>query len=349
MFRGLIGIDMRLLRISKGIIFSTGIFLITLLLYSCNSNDPLSDNPDDLIDLPGFPAFITPINEYFELQINGDHSIDGTSYKLKIGGAVNNPSEFTLEELRKLEMVEKTLTVECIENPANGKLLGTATWKGFDLYKLLENLGIEDGVTFVKYICSDGYFTYNTIEELREREIVGALYMNDEPIPEKYGFPLRILFPGYYGVRQPGWVVEIELLSSGIRDFWGQTQFEKWNTDSAMAVDSKIFYPTKSDTVILGDKLTIAGAAYGSRRISSVEVTVDDGETWLPATIKQSLDQDYVWVFWEVSFIPQSTGSLKIRARATGEDGRVQPREDLLYLDGTNAWPRASVTVKDAS
>ena len=338
---------MRLLRFFKEIIFSAGIFLITLLLCSCETNYAAGDNPDDLIDLPGFPAFITPIQDYFVLQINGNHAIDGDGYKLKITGAIKSPAEFSLEELRNLEMVEKTLTVECIHNPVNGKLLGTATWKGFDIYKLLEHLGIEEGVSFVKYVCSDGYFTYNTIEELRERDIVGALYMNDEPIPEKYGFPLRILFPGYYGVRQPGWVVEIELLSSGIRDFWGQTQFEKWNTDSAMAIDSKIFFPAKNDTLFLGGNQKIAGAAYGSRRISSVEITVDDGETWIPATIKQSLDQDYVWVFWEVDFIPQSVGTLSIRARAIGEDGRVQPRVDNLYLDGTNAWPRVTVFVKN--
>lgn len=336
---------MRLLRNPKGVLFSTGIFLVMLLIYSCDTNAPADDNPDDLIDQPGFPSFITPINEYFELQINGDHTVDGASYKLKIEGAVNSPTEFSLEELRNMEMVEKTLTVECIENPINGKLLGTATWKGFRLYPLLEELGIEEGVSFVKYVCSDGYFTYNTIEELREGEIIGALYMNDEPIPEKYGFPLRILYPGYYGVRQPGWVVKIELLSSGIRDFWGQTQFEKWNTDSSMAIDSKIFFPSKNDTLILGENLTIAGAAYGSRRISSVEVTVDDGKTWMPATIKQSMDQDYVWVFWELEFTPQSAGNLSIRARATGQDGRVQPRDDFIYLDGTNAWPRVLVFV----
>ena len=346
MYRGLIWKGMRLLRNSIGVVFSTGIFLITLPFTSCETNSPADDNSDDLIDLPGFPSFITPINEYFELQINGDHSIDGASYHLKIGGAINSPTEFSLEELRNLEMVEKTLTVECIENPINGKLLGTATWKGFNVFKLIEELGIREGVSFVKYVCSDGYFTYNTIEELRESEIIGALYMNDEPIPEKYGFPLRILFPGYYGVRQPGWVVEIELLSSGIRDFWGQTQFEKWNTDSSMAIDSKIFFPAKNDTIILGENVTIAGAAYGSKRISLVEVTIDDGETWMAATIKQSMDQDYVWVFWELEFTPLSAGNLSIRARATGQDGRMQPREDFLYLDGTNGWPRVSAYVK---
>ncbi len=152
-------------------------------------------------------------------------------------------------------MVEKTLTVECIGNPANGDLLGTATWKGFSVYDLLKNLGIKDGASSVKYLCADGYFTFNTLEELQNREVLGALYMNGEHIPAKYGFPLRIIFPGYHGVRQPGWVVEIELLETGIEDYWSQTQMEIWNTDSSMDIDSKIFFPENNDTLTLGENV----------------------------------------------------------------------------------------------
>ena len=107
--------------------------------------------------------------------------------------------------------------------------------------------------------------------------------MNDEPIPRKFGFPLRIIFPGYYGVRQPGWVVEIELLSSGIKDYWGEAQFQNWHTDSSMSVDSKVFFPANRDTLTLGENVRIGGAAYGSKRISGVELTLDDGKTWIPA------------------------------------------------------------------
>jgi DMSO/TMAO reductase YedYZ molybdopterin-dependent catalytic subunit len=297
--------------------------------------------------LPGFPPFITPVEDYFSLQITGNHQIDAEGYELKISGGVDNPASFSLEDLRNLEMKERTLTVECIHNVPNGQLLGTATWKGFDVYSLLEGLGIRDGVKFVKYLCSDGYFTYNTLEELRNGEVLGALYMNGEPIPEKFGFPLRILFPGYYGVRQPGWVVEMELLSEGTMDFWGETQFETWKTDSAMAVDSKIFLPGNRDTLFVGEEITIGGAAYGSRRISAVQVTLDGGMTWIPAVVKRSMDQDFVWVFWEAKYTPVSEGFLSIRARATGSDGMVQPREDHTYLDGTNAWPQVTVYVKE--
>ncbi len=323
--------------------------MMALAINNCESKYLDPQNPDGSDNLGDYPPFITPTIEYFDVSIAGKPAIDGDSFQLKISGAVNNPAEFSLEELRSLEMVEKTVTIECIGNPANGDLLGTATWKGFSVYDLLENLGIKDGATFVKYTCADGYFTFNTLEELKNREVTGALFMNDEPIPTKYGFPLRIIFPGYYGVRQPGWVVKIELLGSGIRDYWNQSQMEIWNTDSSMAIDSKIFFPENNDTLTLGDNLRIGGAAYGGKRISSVEITVNDGETWIPAIKKQSLEQDYVWIFWEVNFVPQSVGAITIRARATAQDGRVQPRADSKYLDGINSWPWVTIYVKDGS
>ncbi len=324
-----------------------GITALALILMGCESGKRDGQLPDEPYSLSDFPPFITPAEEYFDLSLGAKPSINADEYRLKITGAVNNPAEFSLEELKSLDMVEQTVTIECIHNQPNGSLLGTATWKGFRLYNMLKELGIQDGVSFVKYRSADGYFTYNTLEELQNGNVLGALYMNGDPIPAKFGFPLRIIFPGYYGVRQPGWVTEIELLGSGIRDFWSQTQFKKWDTDSAMSIDSKIFFPGKNDTLALGEEVRIGGAAFGSRRIARVEITTDDGETWIPATKVQEVDQDHVWVFWEARITPSSAGHLTIRARAIAGNGRVQSRDDNDYLDGTSAWPRVTLYVKE--
>jgi DMSO/TMAO reductase YedYZ molybdopterin-dependent catalytic subunit len=321
-----------------------GISAIMIIITSCEFNNRDQQNPGGANKLKDFPDFITSVNSYFDYRIAGIPSIDGNSYKLKISGAVDKPATFSLEELRRLEMVEKTLTIECIGNPANGNLLGTATWKGFRVYDLLESLGIRDGASTVKYISGDGYFTYNTLEELKAREVLGALYMNKDPITPKFGFPLRIIFPGYYGVRQPGWIVEMEVLKTGISDFWSPSG---WKTDSSMVIDSKIFFPPDNTRFATGENIRIGGTAYGSRRISLVEITVDDGETWIPADIQRSINQDYVWVFWEVNFIAKTPGSIRIQARATSQDGRIQPQVDNESLDGTNSWPVVIITAED--
>lgn len=318
--------------------------VILFCIGSCDKKNNGGETPGGPNDPVDFPAFITLVNDYLDIRIDGIPEISGDTYQLKISGAVNSPATFSLEELRNLELVERSLTVECIENPANGDLLGTVTWKGFNLYALLDGLGIKEGTSTVKYTCADGYYTYNTLEELQNNGVLGALYINGESIPPKYGYPLRIIFPGYYGVRQPGWIVEIELMEEEVEDYWSATG---WHTDSSMAIDSKIFFPADNYSLSLGESVNIGGAAFGSRRVASVELTADGGASWYPTTIQQKLDQDFVWIFWEASFTPASAGTFTIQARATGMDGRVQPAIDNEYLDGTNSWPAITINVVD--
>jgi DMSO/TMAO reductase YedYZ molybdopterin-dependent catalytic subunit len=319
-----------------------GMLAMVLIIRSCESNQdqPFPDGSDRLLD---FPEFITPNEEYFETRIAEIPAITADSYQLIIFGAVDNPAAYSLEELRNLEMVERTLTVECIGNPVNGNLLGTAVWEGFRVYDLLKSLGIKDGASAVKYHCADGYYTYNSLEELQNSEVLGALYMNNESIPAAYGFPLRIIFPGYHGVRQPGWILKIELLESEDVDYYSRSG---WHTDSSMAVDSKIFFPLNNTRFSLGESVKIGGAAYGGKRISSVEITLDEGKTWIPAITHQSVDQDYVWIFWEVNITPQYAGTLTIQSRATARDGRTQPGADSEFRDGKNSWPTVSISVE---
>ena len=325
-------------------IFGFSIPAMVLIFSSCTTEKDDNETPGNKEAV--FPDFITPSSDYYDTRIDGIPEIDGGSYELKISGAIDNPRTFSLEELGKLEMVKKPLTIECIGNSANGSLIGTAEWRGFRVYDLLESLGIQEGASVVKYISADGYFTYNTLDELQEREVLGALYMNDASIPPLYGYPLRIIFPGYYGVRQPGWVVEMDVLKTGPEDFWSGSG---WKTNTPMTVDSKIFFPGNNDRFNTGDSIRIGGAAYGASRISSVEVTLDKGETWVPATITRSMDQDYVWVFWELMITPQEPGTITISSRATSADGAVQPGVDTDYLDGTNSWPEVSIKVLNGS
>jgi len=320
-----------------------GIAALLLCMYCCESEttEPTVYGASNINAV--FPSFITPVEDYFDTRIGEIPVIATDSYQLIISGAVDRPGTFSLEELMDLALVSRTLTTECIGNPGNGDLLGTAEWKGFLVYDLLEGLGIIEEASTVKYISADGYYSYNSLEELKKGEIIGALFMNDNVIPAKYGFPLRIIFPGYYGVRHPGWIKEIEVLESGDEDFWTKLG---WQTDSAMAVDSKIFFPANNSTFTPKDTIKIGGAAYGGKRISFVEISLDDGLTWIPTTIRQRVDNDFVWIFWEFNLLPQPQGIITIRSRATTTDGIVQPWEDNDYLDGTNSILSITISVE---
>jgi DMSO/TMAO reductase YedYZ molybdopterin-dependent catalytic subunit len=162
-------------------------------------------------ELQGFPPFITPAADYYITRIGRVPKIDPETYRLEVKGLVENSRSFGLQELYAQPMKELTLTVECIGNPPNGPLLSTATWKGFLLYDFLESLGISKGAVAVRYEGKDGYFASHSLDQVKNNNVFVALYMNGDPIPPLQGFPLRILNPGYHGVKQPAWITTIEV------------------------------------------------------------------------------------------------------------------------------------------
>ena len=57
-----------------------GSSLFAIAISSCEHNNREDQNPRHLTD---FPEFITPNEKYFKINIAGNHTIDGSTYRLK--------------------------------------------------------------------------------------------------------------------------------------------------------------------------------------------------------------------------------------------------------------------------
>ena len=307
-----------------------------LVFLSCMSKNPT-------VNESGFPDFISSADDYYVTRISSVPEIDADNYSLEIAGLVDNPRAFSLEELYSMEMQELPLTVECIGNSPSGALISTAVWKGFKLYELLQSLGIKDAATGVRYEAADGYYASHTMDQLRENGVLLALYMNDEPIPPLHGFPIRVLNPGYYGVKQPAWVVRIEVIDRSMKDYW---EDRGWDCSPPMAVDSQVFQPQNNAAVKVDEPLRFTGSAFGGTRIARVELTTDGGESWTTADIVRNMDADNVWVFWEVELRFSEAGSYLVNVRATDIHGNTQEEDDPSAYDGSNDWPVVRVKVE---
>ena len=309
-----------------------GITLMLVLLAGCK---PAA--------LSGFPDFITNNEDYFITHVGNVPAIDGASYELKISGLVASPGSWSLAELRKLKLDTLPVTIECIGNPAGGRYIGTAVWKGFKVYDFLVSLGLDDRATGVKYTAADGYYASHTLDQLKNGPVIGALYMNGESLPPEHGFPLRIINPGYYGAKQPAWVVEIEVIDRPLEDYWHDWG---WDVNPPMPVDSIIFFPENGYTVSAGKRVQVGGAAFGGTRIKRVEVTADNGTTWQQADIVKSMDADNVWIFWKTEVVFPAPGIYTVRSRSTDTSDTMQPETDPLGNNGNNGQPAVRLTVQ---
>ncbi|MFW9811978.1 MAG: molybdopterin-dependent oxidoreductase [Candidatus Thorarchaeota archaeon] len=289
-----------------------------------------------------FPDFFTSNEDYYITRIGSVPNIDRDTYRLEITGFVDNPRSFNLVELRALNLTDLPLTIECIGNGPNGKLIGTAMWRGFNVYDLLVSLGLAENATGVRYTAADGYYASHTMDQLRDNQVLGALYMNGVEIPQVQGFPLRILNPGYYGVKQPAWVTGIEVIDRPLEDYW---QDRGWDTSPPMDIDSMIFFPTSPTTVNVSEVFRVGGCAFGGTRVKLVEYTLDNGGTWFDAPIVQQIDADNVWVFWEFTVSFQEVGQVTIKTRATDINDVQQIPLDSQWQDGTSSWPSITINV----
>ena len=318
----------------------------TVLLMGCEETEDTPLDEPETLDLSAFPDFITSNENYFITRIGSVPEVEIESYHLIIDGSVGHPDTLELSELNDLPQQEVLLTIECIGNPGNGSLVSTARWRGFDLYQLLSSKGISSAAEAVKVHCADGYYVTYPMDQVQSGSMIGALHMNDEILPVLHGYPLRIIIPGYYGVKQPAWVTRLEVLEQAGDDFWNQYN---WDTSPSMPIDSKIIFPWNGHSYQVGDTLEVRGTAYGGRKVASISITLDDGISWVPSTILKQEEMDHVWVFWQAQVVLGEAGQIFIRSRAIDSSGNIQPMHDDDHLDGTDLWGGVRITVADSS
>ena len=80
--------------------------------------------------------------------------------------------------------------------------------------------------------------TYNTSlyrEELTGDDVLLAFRLNDEPLEEGYGFPLRLVVPSKYAYKSALWVVRIRFTRAKELGFWERRGYsdsaDVWKND----------------------------------------------------------------------------------------------------------------------
>jgi DMSO/TMAO reductase YedYZ molybdopterin-dependent catalytic subunit len=184
-----------------------------------------------------------------------------------------------------------------------------------------------------------------SVEDARNPNYILAYEMNGEPLPEKNGFPLRLIVPGWYGVANVKWLQRIELSDRRLqsqfmaRDYVTVREVEQdgetvWTETGVrhMRLKSAPARVTKAE-----DAYRITGAAWGAP-IAKVEVQIDDGP-WQGATLDTSEQAEFAWTIWSYDWPNPSPGEHTVTSRATDTAGHVQPSmEDPLIAGKTTFY-----------
>ena len=248
--------------------------------------------------------------------------VKADEWRLVVDGLVENPVTLTLPQVKALPPLERTLTLECIENRVGGPAIGNARWRGTALRPLLESARPRKEARSALLHAADGYATGIPLERLLWDDNFLAYEMNGEPLPPAHGYPLRVFFPGKYGMKQPKWLTRIEFLAEHQLGFWEE---RGWSDTAERQTRAVIDGPRPRRGAKLSGQifLLVGYAVADASGITRVELSEDDGQSWQPAEIFSN-PSPYVWTFWRYEWRPSAPGTYSLRVRAVNGDGKVQ-------------------------
>ncbi|RYF23640.1 MAG: oxidase [Oxalobacteraceae bacterium] len=328
-------------------------------LLQMTARPPQLETPFSVFD----EGVITPNDAFFVRYHLADipTEIDPDTFRLAVQGHVEAPVSLALADLKAMPQTEVVAVNQCSGNSrgffeprmAGGQLangaMGCARWTGVSLKTVLDKAGVKAGSVQVAFEGLDGPVIPETpdfakalnIDHARDGEVMLAWGMNGQELPWLNGYPLRLVVPGLYGTYWVKHLNAITVLDKPFEGFWMKTAYRIPDTPCACTEPGKAAASTvpigrfnvRSFLTNLIDGASVKagstplrGIAFdGGSGIKTVEVSANDGGTWLPAKLGQDFGR-YAFRAWTQD-VDLPAGSHIIRVKATANDGTSQPME----------------------
>lgn len=287
-----------------------------------SGDHPLVNAGDPITPVDGTRPELTSIDDHYRIDIDTVlPRIREADWRLRVGGLVDRPVEWSLDEIRKHNAVDRFITLSCISNPVGGDLIGTTRWTGVSLRSLLDEWMIKPNATHLRIRSADGYYEIVSLELIRRDERVMLVHAWDGvPLPAAHGFPLRIYIPNVYGMKQPKWIQSIEAVDHWEPGYWVA---RGWDRDAVMKATSVIDTVRIAQSTKDGERRILAGgiAHAGVRGISLVQVQADQG-AWHAAQLREPLSPT-TWTVWRAE-LPLAPGRHVLTVRCVDGEGAEQ-------------------------
>jgi DMSO/TMAO reductase YedYZ molybdopterin-dependent catalytic subunit len=265
---------------------------------------------------------ITPNEDFYAVSKNFiPPVVDARSWNLEIKGLVDHDLTISYKRLKEFPSSTYYLTLECIGNEIGGQQVGNAKWKGTLLRDVLSLVSIDSSAKKVVLYGTDDYTDSITPDQALAADVLLAYEMNDEPLPSEHGFPVRLLIPGIYGMKNVKWVTKLEFVDYDYQGFWEEAG---WSDKAVIQTMSRIDAPLSGARVGTAESVTIGGIAFaGDRGISEVQVSTDGGKMWNKVRVKEALSP-YSWSLWAYDWAPPGSGTYTTLVRAIDGHGTLQ-------------------------
>jgi len=188
---------------------------------------------------------ITSYNNFYEFGTGKDdparnaHALVTEPWTVKVDGLVDNPGDYSLEDLiGGLSVEERIYRFRCVEAWSM-----VVPWNGIELADILDRVGVQSGATHVAFetvvqpenmpgvrrrILDFPYVEGLRLDEAMHPLTLMATGIYGEAMPKQNGAPVRLVVPWKYGFKSIKSIVRISLTSDQPPTSWNKANAREY-------------------------------------------------------------------------------------------------------------------------
>jgi DMSO/TMAO reductase YedYZ molybdopterin-dependent catalytic subunit len=153
-----------------------------------------------------------PFNAYYtESEIRPSPK----DFKLILSGKLTGQKIWALEQLQLMPQVSQITRHICVEGWS-----AIGQWGGVRFSDFLERVGADKTAAFIGFKCHDDYYTSIDMPTALHPQTLLALTFAGQPLPAKYGYPLKLRMPTKLGYKNPKYIQEIYVTNQHPGGYW---------------------------------------------------------------------------------------------------------------------------------
>jgi DMSO/TMAO reductase YedYZ molybdopterin-dependent catalytic subunit len=178
---------------------------VQALLFDPNKLAPTY--PESMITKP------FPFNAYYDEDDAPE--VDGETYRLEVGGLVDDKKSWTLPELYALPQEKQITRHVCVEGWS-----AIGSWTGVRLSDFLKRVGADTRARYVWFQCAEGYSNTIDMPTALHPQTQMTFRFADQILPRKYGYPMKIRIPTKLGFKNPKHVIAMHVTNKDLGGYW---------------------------------------------------------------------------------------------------------------------------------